>query len=177
MYRNYEEAKKAFSVASLRDSSNLQIFVDLAALCAQTRDFAGYRKCFQKLISQLSGRGNYWVGLIVGYYREGNYAKCLEAIEVYRGTLDPVASIIRQELLFLQIDCYIRQNESVKAIVTLEKSMSDVLNELAAKEKLAILLGKQGDFSDGSTTRNGVQESRSLWLDLISRNRSSDHRI
>ena len=160
-------------MATKRDSSNLQLFLDLAALSAQTRNFATYRECYQKLVNKLSGRENFWIGLIVGYFLEENYTKCLEAIDAYRGSLKEGASYTRQELLFLEVDCYLRQNESIKAITTLEKGMSDVLNELQAKEKLATLLGKAGTFEVDGVSRDGIEESRKLWTDLFERTRLS----
>ena len=171
--RNYEEARKAFSIATKRDSSNLQLFFDLAALSAQTRYFHTYRECYQKLVSQLSGRDNVWIGLIVGYFLEANYVKCLEAIEAYRGSLKEGASYTRQELLFLESDCYLRQNENIKAITTLEKGLSDVLNEFEAKERLATLLGKAGTFEVDGVSRDGIEESRQIWTDLFNRIRYS----
>lgn len=122
-------------------------------------------------MNKLSGRENFWIGLIVGYFLEENYAKCLEAIDAYRGSLKEGASYVRQELLFLEADCYLRQNESVQAITTLEKGMSDVLNELQAKEKLATLLGKAGTFEVDGVSRDGIEESRKIWADLFDRTR------
>ena len=122
-------------------------------------------------MNKLSGRENFWIGLIVGYFLEENCAKCLEAIDAYRGSLKEGASYTRQELLFLEVDCYLRQNESVKAITTLEKGMSDVLNELQAKEKLATLLGKAGTFEVDGVSRDGIEESRKIWSDLFERTR------
>ena len=72
----------------MHDSSNLQITIDLAALHAQNRDFGGYRRCYQKLIGQISGRSQFWIGMMIGYYMEGNYKMCIEAIHSFRGTID-----------------------------------------------------------------------------------------
>ena len=163
IFRNYSEAKKAFSMSALRDPSNLQVTIDLAALSIQNRDYAGYRKCYQKLIGQLSGRGNFWIGMMVGYCLEGNYTKCLEAIDVYRSTLDPKPSYEQQELLLLEVRCYVNMNNLPKAISLLHDKMSVVLNEYYAKEQLAILYGKN----------HQCKESQAIWEDLLQRSFSS----
>ena len=140
--RNYAEARKAFSMASMRDTSNLQIVIDLAALHAQNRDFAGYRRCYQKLIGQIPGRSQFWMGMVVGYFMEKNYEKCIEAIKAFRDTLDKTPSYQRQELCFLEVDCLTNLNKTVEAIQCLKDRMDEILNEDKAKERLAVLYGK-----------------------------------
>ena len=144
--RNYAEARKAFSMASMRDTSNLQIVIDLAALHAQNRDFAGYRRCYQKLIGQLPGRSQFWMGMIVGYYMEKNYEKCIEAIKAFRDTLDKTPSYQRQELCFLETECLVHQNKTAEAIQCMKEGMVDILNEDKAKERLAVLYGKNHQY-------------------------------
>ena len=157
--RNYAEARKAFSMASMRNPSNLQVTIDLATLHMQNRDIPGYRKCYQKLINQLSNRGNFWLGLMVGYCLEGNYSKCLEAISVFRETLPTTPSYERQELVNLEVRCYEGMKDYPKAIASLEAGMKDILNEDAANEQLAILLGKN----------NQIKESQQVWEKLLKR--------
>lgn len=143
----------------MRNPSNLQVLIDLAALHMQNRDIGGYRKCYQKLIGQLSGRGNFWIGMMVGYYLEGNFSKCLEAISVYRDTLDSKPSYERQELLLLEVRCYSGMKDLPKAISTLRDGMKEILNEDAAKEQLAVLYGKNGQLA----------ESQAMWEELLKR--------
>lgn len=157
--RNYAEARKAFSMSSMRNPTNLQVIIDLAALHMQNRDIAGYRKCYQKLINQLSGRGNFWLGMMVGYYLEGNFSKCIEAISVFRNTLDKKPTYERQELVLLETRCYEGMKDLPKAITTLKEGMKDILNEDAAKDYLAVLYGKNKQ----------LDESRSIWEELIQR--------
>lgn len=150
-------------MASMRNSNNLQVIIDLATLHIQNRDIAGYLKCYQKLIRQLSGRGNFWLGLMVGYYLEGDYSKCLEAISVYRNTIPTTPSYERQELVLLEVRCYVGMKDLPKAIATLTAGMKDILNEDSAKEQLAILYGQN----------NQLKESQQLWEALLQRNRGN----
>lgn len=144
MFRNYAEARTAFQLASTYDPSNLQLTIDLAALHAQERDYAGFRSCHQKLIGQLPNRSNFWLGFMIGYYLEGKYSQCIEVIQTYRETLNKTPSIIRQELVYLESECLLALNKRPDAIRVLHDGMSDILNEDAAKERLAILYGENG---------------------------------
>ena len=144
MLRNYVEARKAFQLASTYDPSNLQLTIDLAALHAQERDYAGFRSCHQKIIGKLPNRSSFWLGFMTGYYLEGKYSQCIEAIRTYRGTLNKTPSVIRQELVYLESECLVALNKRADAICVLHDGMPDILNEDAAKERLAVLYGENG---------------------------------
>lgn len=131
----------------MHDSSNLQITIDLAALNAQNRDFGGYRRCYQKLIGQISGRSQFWIGMMIGYYMEGNYKMCIEAIHSFRGTIDEMPSYQRQELCFLEVECLVKQQKLAEAITCLKDGMKDILNEDKAKERLAVIYGENHQYA------------------------------
>ena len=81
---------------------------------------------------------------MIGYYLEGKYSQCIEVIQTYRETLNKTPSIIRQELVYLESECLLALNKRPDAIRVLHDGMSDILNEDAAKERLAILYGENG---------------------------------
>ena len=143
--RNYAEARKAFQLASMYDPTNLQVTIDLASLHVQMSDYKGYRSCHQKLIAQLPNRSNFWLGFMVGTYLEGNYTQCVDVIRTYRDTLEKKASVLRQELVFLEADSFVAKNDLPSAIVCLRSGMNDILDEDTANERLATLYGQTGE--------------------------------
>lgn len=143
--RNYAEARKAFQLASMYDPTNLQVIIDLASLHIQMGDYSGYRSCHQKLIAQLPHRSNFWLGFMMGTYLEGKYAQCVDVIRTYRDTLEKEPSILRQELAFLEADCFVAENDLPSAIACLRSRMNDILDEDTANERLATLYGQTGE--------------------------------
>lgn len=121
------------------DPTNLQVTIDLASLHIQMGDYAGYRSCHQKLIGQLPNRSNFWLGFMVGTYLEGKYAQCVDVIRTYRDTLEKTPSILRQELVFLEADCFEADHDYPSAIASLRSGMKDILDEDTANERLARL--------------------------------------
>ena len=144
----------------MRNPSNLQVIIDLATLHIQNRDIAGYRKCYQRLIGEISGRGNFWLGMMVGFYLEGNFTKCLEAVSVFRETLPLTPSYQRQELALMEVRCYVGMKDLAKAISTMKENMKDILNEDRAKEELAILYGKNKQYKESLEIWNALIKSR-----------------
>lgn len=155
--RQYSDAKKAFQFAHTLDPSNIQIIIDLAELQIQVRDFAGYRVSKQKLINERGGNHAYWLGFMTGAYLDSKYDLCRDIISTFRDTLDDKPSYMRQELVFLETQCFMIQQKWTEAISVLEKGMSDVLNVDKGKEMLAILYGYSGE----------KEKSRRLWEDLL----------
>ena len=147
-------------MSNMRNPSNLQVIIDLATLHIQNRDIAGYRKCYQRLIGEISGRGNFWLGMMVGFYLEGNFTKCLEAVSVFRETLPLTPSYQRQELALMEVRCYVGMKDLAKAISTMKENMKDILNEDRAKEELAILYGKNKQYKESLEIWNALIKSR-----------------
>lgn len=79
---------------------------------------------------------------MIGYYLEGKYSQCIDVIQTYRGTLNKTPSIIRQELVNLESECLLALNKRADAIRVLRDGMPDIINEDAAKERLAMLYGE-----------------------------------
>lgn len=158
--RKYVEAKKAFQFAHALDPKNLQIVIDLADLQVQVGDYAGYRVSKQKLMNERSSDNNYWLGFIMGAYLDNKFDLCVDIITTFRETLDAKPSYCRQELLFIESDCYARKKDWPNAIRVLEKGMGDILDESRAKETLARDYGYS----------NQLKKSEALWRELLSEN-------
>ena len=131
------EAKKSFQLAYSLNPLNLQILVDLSSLQVQVRDYAGYRVSKQKLMNERSGNQNYWMGFIMGAYLDKKYDLCIDIINSFFPSLEQKASYQRQELLFLQADCYYQLKKWNEAIDVITKGMKWILDEDKANETLA----------------------------------------
>lgn len=141
------EAKKSFQLAYSLNPLNLQILVDLSSLQVQVRDYAGYRVSKQKLMNERSGNQNYWMGFIMGAYLDKKYDLCIDIINSFFPSLEQKASYQRQELLFLQADCYYQLKKWNEAIDVITKGMKWILDEDKANETLATYYLMKEDYS------------------------------
>ncbi len=157
MCRRYSDAKKAFQFAHTLDPKNIQVIIDLSELQIQVRDFAGYRTSKQKLINERGGNHAYWLGFMTGAYLDAKYDLCRDIISTFRDTLEDKPSYMRQELVFLETQCFMVEKKWREAIGVLEKGMKDVLNVDKAKEMLAVLYGYVGE----------KEKSEALWKELL----------
>lgn len=149
--------KKAFQFAHTLDPKNIQVIIDLSELQIQVRDFAGYRTSKQKLINERGGNHAYWLGFMTGAYLDAKYDLCRDIISTFRDTLEDKPSYMRQELVFLETQCFMVEKKWREAIGVLEKGMKDVLNVDKAKEMLAVLYGYVGE----------KEKSEALWKELL----------
>ena len=155
--RKYVEAKKAFQFAHALDPKNLQIVIDLADLQVQVGDYAGYRVSKQKLMNERSSDNNYWLGFIMGAYLDNKFDLCVDIITTFRETLDAKPSYCRQELLFIESDCYARKKDWENAIRVLEKGMGDI-REGDARPRLRLL--QPAEEERGAVARTAERELR-----------------
>lgn len=140
LYREYDQARRAYLFALKCDANNEQTMRELIQLQVHLRDFVGFEETSRKLLMIKPSVMQHWVQLAMACYVNRNFAGCHAAIESMlkfdaedsqKKSMKPYEV---SEIVLLGFRSYMRQNKHQEALTFLQKNQEKIVDTIAKSD-------------------------------------------
>lgn len=141
MFREYDQARRAYLFALKCDPNNERTMRELLQLQIHLRDFPGFEETSRKLLMLKPSTMQHWVTLAAACYSNRNYVGCLQALEsVLKFSSGDEASRLKptevSEVVLLALRALNKQGKHAEALTFFNKHKDRIVDPVSKADYL-----------------------------------------